>query len=111
MLSWTSRGIDSRMRGSSRLRLRTVRTPTSIRTRVPTTSNASNSSGTRLLEWAQSQKLSQPTYRVLEATGPDHQRDFIVEVRVAQHIARGSGVTKREAEQAAAGELLAMVTM
>jgi ribonuclease III len=67
------------------------------------------SAKTQLQEWAQSQKQSLPTYRVLEATGPEHRRDFIVEVDVAGNVARGTGASKREAHEAAAAQLLATV--
>lgn len=67
------------------------------------------SAKTQLQEWAQSQKQALPTYRVLEATGPEHRRDFIVEVDVAGSVARGTGASKREAQEAAAAHLLATV--
>lgn len=67
------------------------------------------SAKTQLQEWAQSQKQSLPTYRVLEATGPEHRRDFVVEVDVAGNVARGAGASKREAQEAAAARLLELV--
>ena len=63
-----------------------------------------------LQEWAQSEKLPLPSYRVLEATGPEHRRDFVVEVDVDGRVARGSGASKRDAQEAAAAELLRMVS-
>ena len=63
----------------------------------------------QLQEWAQSAKLALPVYRVLEATGPIHKRDFVVEVDVAGAVARGSGASKREAQEAAAAKLLKTV--
>jgi ribonuclease-3 len=68
------------------------------------------SAKTQLQEWAQSQKQPLPIYRVLEATGPEHRRDFVVEVDVAGNVARGTGLSKREAQEAAAARLLAMVS-
>jgi ribonuclease III len=65
---------------------------------------------TLLQEWAQGEKLSLPTYRVLEATGPEHRRDFVVEVDVAGQVARGTGASKRDAQEAAAANLLKLVT-
>ncbi len=62
-----------------------------------------------LQEWAQGEKLALPVYRVLQATGPDHKRDFVVEVEVAGNIARGTGASKREAQEEAAAKLLKMV--
>ena len=67
------------------------------------------SAKTQLQEWAQSHKQSLPTYRVLEATGPEHRRDFVVEVDVAGSVARGTGASKREAQESAATQLLATV--
>ncbi len=63
-----------------------------------------------LQEWAQSEKLPLPTYRTLEVSGPDHRRDFAVEVEVGANIARGTGPSKREAQEAAAVKLLEIVT-
>ena len=67
------------------------------------------SSKTLLQEWAQASKLPLPTYRVLEASGPEHRRDFVVEVDVAGQVARGTGASKRDAQEDAAAKLLAMV--
>jgi len=64
---------------------------------------------TQLQEWAQSEKHPLPAYRVLEATGPEHRRDFVVEVDVAGHVARGTGTSKREAQESAAAKLLEAV--
>ncbi|HZP96187.1 MAG TPA: ribonuclease III [Candidatus Limnocylindria bacterium] len=64
---------------------------------------------TLLQEWAQGEKLPLPTYRVLEATGPEHRRDFVVEVEVDGRVARGAGASKRDAQEAAAANLLKMV--
>lgn len=65
---------------------------------------------TLLQEWAQGEKLTLPVYRVLEASGPEHRRDFIVEVDVAGRVARGTGASKREAQESAAAHLLETVT-
>ena len=65
---------------------------------------------TLLQEWAQSEHLSLPNYRVLDATGPEHRRDFVVEVEVNGRLARGSGASKRDAQEAAAAELLRVVS-
>jgi ribonuclease-3 len=67
------------------------------------------SAKTQLQEWAQSHKQTLPIYRVLEATGPEHRRDFVVEVDVAGNVARGTGASKREAQEGAAAQLLATV--
>lgn len=48
-----------------------------------------------------------PTYRVVEESGPDHSKVFEVEILVAgQVMGRGSGKTKKDAEQQAAAEVL-----
>ena len=68
------------------------------------------SAKTLLQEWAQAEKLALPNYRVLEATGPEHRRDFVVEVEVDGRVARGTGASKRDAQEAAAAELLKLVS-
>lgn len=59
-----------------------------------------------LQEWAQAEKHPLPAYRVVEESGPEHRRDFVVEVEAAGRAARGRGTSKREAEEAAAARLL-----
>ena len=63
-----------------------------------------------LQEWAQGEKLPLPAYRMLEVSGPEHHRGFEVEVEVGGHAARGTGASKREAQEAAAAKLLELVT-
>ncbi|HEY3217859.1 MAG TPA: ribonuclease III [Candidatus Limnocylindria bacterium] len=72
-------------------------------------SASTKSAKTLLQEWAQAARLPLPTYRVLEASGPEHRRGFVVEVDVDGHVARGTGASKREAQEAAAAKLLDMV--
>jgi len=58
---------------------------------------------TELQEIAQAVHRTSPAYRVLDAPGPQHARVFEVEVTLAgDPLGRGSGRTKKEAEQAAA---------
>jgi ribonuclease-3 len=71
---------------------------------------STKSAKTILQEWAQGERLSLPSYRVLEATGPEHRRDFVVEVEVAGQVARGTGASKRDAQESAAANLLKLVT-
>ncbi len=71
---------------------------------------STKSAKTILQEWAQGERLALPTYRVLEATGPEHRRDFVVEVEVAGQVARGTGASKRDAQENAAANLLKLVT-
>jgi ribonuclease-3 len=58
---------------------------------------------TELQEWLQARRQAPPAYAIVDSPGPQHARTFEVEVRVAgQAMGRGSGRTKKEAEQAAA---------
>lgn len=63
-----------------------------------------------LQEWAQAERHPLPMYRTLSVTGPEHRRDFVVEVAVAGNVAQGTGPSKRAAEEAAAQKLLEVVT-
>ena len=72
-------------------------------------SSSRKSSKTLLQEWAQSARLPLPVYRTLEATGPEHKRDFVVEVDVNGQMARGAGASKRDAQEEAAAKLLRQV--
>lgn len=61
-----------------------------------------------LQEWAQGQGLALPSYVEISREGPDHAPQFTAEVRIGgKRPARGSGNSKRTAEQAAATALLA----
>ena len=61
-----------------------------------------------LQEWAMSRSLPIPTYAVVERTGPDHAPHFRMAVQVeGLEPGYGEGTSKRVAEQAAAGSLLA----
>lgn len=61
-----------------------------------------------LQEWAMSRSLPIPTYAVVERTGPDHAPHFRMAVQVeGLEPGYGEGTSKRVAEQAAAGALLA----
>ncbi len=63
---------------------------------------------TALQEWAQARGQTPPTYTEQSRTGPDHQPIFTVEVRLDDgHTELASAGSKRQAEQAAARELLA----
>ncbi len=62
---------------------------------------------TTLQEWAQGRGLPTPAYRTLDRSGPDHAPSFTVEVRIGGEAAgEGTGRSKREAEQAAAVDVL-----
>ena len=58
-----------------------------------------------LQEYAQAQGWDPPVYIVLEETGPDHDKRYLIEVRLRnQLLGTGEGRTKKEAEQRAAEE-------
>ncbi len=61
---------------------------------------------TELQEWAQGNGLPLPAYDVTETTGPEHAREFVVDVTVGELHARGAGHSKREAQENAAAALL-----
>jgi ribonuclease III len=62
---------------------------------------------TALQEVAQGSGLALPEYEVIEELGPDHDKTFVVEVRLEnQIVARGSGSSKKEAQQKAARDAL-----
>ena len=54
-------------------------------------------------EYAQKKMRARPRYRVVSATGPEHERTFYVELRLeGRSLGRGEGKNKKEAEQVAA---------
>jgi ribonuclease-3 len=56
-----------------------------------------------LQEWLQARGMRLAEYRVVRETGPDHAKTFLVEVVAGGRVlARSEGMTKKEAEQAAA---------
>jgi len=60
-----------------------------------------------LLEFVQARALPQPTYAVVDESGPSHSRLFTVEVRVDGAVfGRGEAASKKAAEQEAAREAL-----
>jgi ribonuclease-3 len=62
---------------------------------------------TRLQERVQAQKQPTPKYRLVGESGPEHAKEFEVEVSIADEVfARARGKSKKEAEQAAARETL-----
>lgn len=62
---------------------------------------------TTLQEWAQARGLPTPAYKIVGRTGPDHAPEFSIEVVVDSfEPARGKGRSRRDAEQAAAADLL-----
>lgn len=56
-----------------------------------------------LQELLHSRGLSEPSYKVVAESGPDHRKEFLIEVfSGGQALARGQGLSKKEAEQRAA---------
>lgn len=63
---------------------------------------------TALQEWSQGRGLAVPDYDIVGRSGPDHDPEFEIEVRIeGKGAARGKGHSRRDAEQAAAGTLFA----
>jgi ribonuclease III len=60
-----------------------------------------------LQELAQSMKLPQPRYAIVEQRGPEHAKTFLVEARVGRDwVSRAEGLSKKSAGQKAAQEIL-----
>jgi ribonuclease-3 len=65
------------------------------------------SAKSRLQELTQRQSGDRPTYRLLDATGPDHEKSFRIEVWVdGVLLGVGEGPSRRSAETAAAAQAL-----
>ena len=77
----------------------------------PRLQEAAKDAKTALQEWLQGRKMNLPQYRVVDTTGAAHNQVFHVECLAAelQLTARGSGASRRAAEQAAAGAILAQL--
>jgi ribonuclease-3 len=66
---------------------------------------------TELQELCQEQIKQLPEYKIVSETGPDHQKQFEVEVWIKGRLSgRGIGRSKKEAEQRAAKEALETLT-
>jgi ribonuclease-3 len=60
-----------------------------------------------LQEWAQGNGHGAPHYRIVAESGPDHSKDFVVEVQVeGKVLGRGEGRSKQAASKAAARQAL-----
>jgi ribonuclease-3 len=60
--------------------------------------------------WAQAEMGVTPQYETVDSFGPDHQREFLVEVIVGQELkGQGRGRSKQEAAQEAAKKLLSKI--
>jgi len=61
-----------------------------------------------LQEYFQQRAKKLPVYTLVQESGPDHDKRFVVEVHFeGEFLGVGSGTTKKEAEQAAARQALA----
>jgi ribonuclease-3 len=64
----------------------------------------------QLQVWAQAEVGLTPRYRTVESYGPDHAREFVVEVTVGDEVrGRGLGKSKQEAAQQAATDALSRI--
>ena len=70
-----------------------------------------------LQERLQAERAGSPVYRVKSESGPDHRKRFLVEVRLksvdgepGKPLARGTGTTKKDAEQDSARRALTRLT-
>jgi ribonuclease III len=62
---------------------------------------------TALQEFTQPRYKASPTYELIEESGPGHAKNFLVEVELlGQPLARGTGRSKKQAEQRAARKAL-----
>ncbi|MEE8424224.1 MAG: putative dsRNA-binding protein, partial [Elusimicrobiota bacterium] len=60
-----------------------------------------------LQEIVQKRHKVPPSYELLETTGPDHDKTFMVRVKIgSRRMGTSTGKTKKEAEQAAAQDAL-----
>ena len=65
----------------------------------------------RLQEWSQAELKETPTYATVNVSGPDHDREFTVEVRIGgTTYGVGAGKSKQQAAQAAAQDALTRIT-
>lgn len=75
--------------------------------RIEDSNAAKRDSKTELQEWAHARNLGTPKYKETDRTGPAHDPEFTVSVKVPEKIAcYGVGRSKRIAEQKAAAEML-----
>jgi ribonuclease-3 len=64
----------------------------------------------QLQVWAQAEVGLTPRYRTVDSYGPDHAREFVVEVTVGDEASgRGVGKSKQEAAQRAAADALTRI--
>ncbi|CAN5757304.1 ribonuclease III [soil metagenome] len=74
---------------------------------APRGSPAPKPAKSQLQEFSFATTGSAPVYSLVSAAGPDHQKQYVVEVSVAgERLGRGAGRSRREAETEAAGAAL-----
>lgn len=67
----------------------------------------SNRAKSRLQEWTQKHRAAQPDYHLKRTEGPDHAREYFVDVALqGEVIGSGAGSSKKAAESAAAAAAL-----
>jgi ribonuclease III len=67
---------------------------------------ASKDSKTALQEYTQKKFKQVPTYKLISEDGPEHEKEFVMEVSILNWKAIGRGSSKREAEREAAKLLI-----
>ncbi|MGE0086046.1 MAG: ribonuclease III [Desulfococcaceae bacterium] len=63
----------------------------------------------KLQETVQTNHRVMPTYNVIGESGPDHDKTFVVEIRIDSMTVKGSGKSKKRAEQDAAKRALELL--
>ena len=64
----------------------------------------------RLQEWSQAELKETPSYITVHTSGPDHDREFTIEVRIGDQVyGVGTGKSKQQAAQAAAQNALNLI--
>lgn len=75
--------------------------------RIHTAAPGHRDAKSRAQEWAQAKLGATPIYRLVDADGPDHEREFTVALELdGEEVASGKGRSKVEAEQHAANAAL-----
>ena len=67
---------------------------------------------TRLQEWLQARKMALPDYELVDVSGQDHKRRFVVTCTVTEEsaVTDGESTTRRKAEQKAARKMIELLT-
>ena len=64
----------------------------------------------KLQDWAQKNRQTTPVYKIVSETGPDHSKYFVVVAIVgSETLGQGEGMSKKNAEQAAAEASLSKI--